>query len=250
MNKNGEKVNRAQLKENEWCLKSFQAEKLTGPMAYSSCTIADDRGKVQRAKDRTEDREAKKCVSPLPPYAYTDADTVNEAAMDVALALTGVIFGGPPVDDDILFTRAEDRETAKCQLEMLKRTGSLESTVLKEVNKAKKQAIKDDAVDGEAALEEALWAVFSANDRIKRAEDRLVRWVDRKCAVLQTPPSTIFPGDCAEMDPNSGQSELRQVEVCAIAAARCGACLKINAFDDLQLDCDDADDGDINDSCS
>jgi hypothetical protein len=52
------------------------------------------------------------------------------------------------------------------------------------------------------------------------------------------------------MDPNSGLSELRQVEVCVIAAARCEACLKINAFDDLQLDCDDADDGDINDSCS
>jgi Neuraminidase (sialidase) len=33
---------------------------------------------------------------------------------------------------------------------------------------------------------------------------------------------------------------LRQVEACVIAAARCEACLKINAFDDLNLDCDQA----------
>jgi hypothetical protein len=43
---------------------------------------------------------------------------------------------------------------------------------------------------------------------------------------------------------------LRQVEVCVIAAARCEACLKINAFDDLDLDCDKADDQNAtNDSC-
>jgi len=49
----------------------------------------------------------------------------------------------------------------------------------------------------------------------------------------QTAADTIFPGECGEGDPN-----LRQVEVCVIGAARCEACLKINAFDDLNLDCD------------
>ena len=39
------------------------------------------------------------------------------------------------------------------------------------------------------------------------------------------------------------------VEACAIAAARCEACLKINAFDDLNLDCDQADDQFANESC-
>jgi hypothetical protein len=31
--------------------------------------------------------------------------------------------------------------------------------------------------------------------------------------------------------------------------ARCEACLKINAFDDLNLDCDEADDQNANGSC-
>jgi hypothetical protein len=244
MNKNGEKVNKAQLKENERCLRTFQTDKLVAP-TFDVCTTADEKGRVDRAEERTETREAKKCVSPLPPFAYTDSATVNEAAVDGALALTYAIFGGPPVLDANLVTRAENRETAKCQLEMLKRADKLENIVLKEVNKAKKKAIKDESVDSAAALEAELWAVFSSNKRIQRTEDRLVRVVDRKCAVLQVPPSTVFPGACEERkNPN-----LREVEVCVIAAARCEACLKINDFDDLNMDCDLADDQVSNDSC-
>jgi hypothetical protein len=127
---------------------------------------------------------------------------------------------------------------------MLKRADKLETTVLKEVNKAKKRAIRDETVNSEAALEAELWAVFALNDRITKIQNRLVRWVDAKCAVLQDPPSAIFPGECGEGDPN-----LRQVEVCAIAAARCEACLKINAFDALSLDCELADDRTDNGSC-
>ncbi len=55
-------------------------------------------------------------------------------------------------------------------------------------------------------------------------------------------PDTVFPGACADAD-------LGEVEDCVIAAARCEACLKINAFDDLKLDCDDLDDGSANMSC-
>jgi hypothetical protein len=239
MNKNGEKVNKAQLRENERCLRSFQADKLVGPMAFNTCTMADEKGRVERAEERTETREVRKCDSldEPPPFAYTDSATVNEAAVDGALALMYEIFSGPPVLDDSLVTRAEDRETAKCQLEMLKRADKLESTVLKEVNRAKKKAIRDEAVDSDAALEAVLQAVLTSNDRIDRTENRLIRWVDRKCAVLQVPPDTIFPGECGEGDPN-----LRQVEVCVIEAARREACLKINAFDALSLDCGEVDD--------
>ncbi len=47
------------------------------------------------------------------------------------------------------------------------------------------------------------------------------------------------------MNPNLGD-----VEACAIAAARCEACVEINAFDGLDLDCDWADDQTANGSCS
>ena len=71
-----------------------------------------------------------------------------------------------------------------------------------------------------------------------------MRTVDRKCADLQAPPGTFFLGACGMGSPN-----LNQVETCVIAVARCEACLKINAFDNLNLDCDQADDQDVNGSC-
>ena len=51
-----------------------------------------------------------------------------------------------PVLDADLVTKADNKDTARCQLEMLKRANKLENTVLKEVNKAKKRALKDEAV--------------------------------------------------------------------------------------------------------
>jgi hypothetical protein len=235
MNKNGEKVNKAQLRENERCLRDFQREKLVAP-TFNACTTADEKGRVQRAWDRTIAREEKKCktLAAPPPFAYTDWETVNPAAVDGALALTHKIFGGPPVLDVGLVTKADDKETAKCQLEMLKRANKLENTVLKELNKAKKRALKEATVNSDAALEAKLQAVLSSNVRITRAEDRLVKGVDRKCdpSILPAPIFPIFGGDCGLL------LGLSEVEACVIAAARREACSKINAFDNLNLDCD------------
>ncbi len=244
MNKDGERVNRVQLKESERCLRDFQKGKLT-PMTFDDCMTADRKNNVQKAKRNTIDREIRKCGSldEPPPFAYAGAEAVNTAAMDGALALTYEVFGGPPVLDANLVTNADDKDTAKCQTEMLKRVNKVEKTVLKEINKAKRAALKAETVNSAAALEEKLQAVFSSNDRIDKIEGTLVRMVDRKCGGLAA-PNTIFRGSCGE-----GTSSLLEVEECAIAAARCGACLKINAFDDLNLDCDLADDHDYNWSC-
>jgi hypothetical protein len=231
MSKNGEKVNKVQLRENERCLMDLQRQKLGAAMTFDDCMTADRKGKVQKAGARTVTREGKKCDVP-PPFAYTNSTAVNKAAVEGALALTYAIFGDPPAD---LFTKADDKDAAKCQLEMLRRADKLENAVVKEVNKAKKKALKDEAVDSRAALEAKLRAVLSSNKKISRIQKRLVKGVDRKCAAPQAPPDTIFPGDCG--DPNLGE-----VEACVIAAARCEACLKINAFGALNLDCDQADD--------
>jgi hypothetical protein len=108
-----------------------------------------------------------------------------------------------------------------------------------------KTVLKDDSVGSAAALEAELQTVFSSNTRINSARDRLVRGVNRKCADLQVSPDAIFPGyDCAVPNPS-----LNQVETCVIAASRCEACVKINAFDALNLDCDQADDRVTNGSC-
>jgi hypothetical protein len=235
MNKSGAKVNKAQLKENRRCLKDFQKGNLLTSMTFDDCTSADRKGRVQKAKSRTAAWEDKKC-DPLdvpPPFAHTSSATVNAAAVVGALALTYEIFGAPPALGAGLVTRVADKETARCQLEMLKRAGKLEYTVVKQVYRAKKRALKDETVNSDTALQAKLRAVFSANGKIDKARDKLVKRVDKRCAALPAPPGTIFPGACGVGDPN-----LSEVEACVIAAARREACLKINAFDELNLDCD------------
>ena len=107
--------------------------------------------------------------------------------------------------------------------------------------KAKKEAIKKEWVGSSSLLETALSDVFTTNDKITNAEQKFVNGVEKKCAALQDPAAT-FPGACANPD-------LGVVEECVIAAARCQACLMVNASDGLNLDCDAADDGDADGSC-
>jgi hypothetical protein len=217
-------------------------------MTFDACTTADRKDRVWKAEQKTVAREDKKCdrLNVPPHFAYTDSATVNAAAVNGALALTYEILGAPPVPDANLATRAANREMAQCQIEMLKRADRLENAVLKEANKVKKAALKDERADSAAALGSELQTVFSSsNNRINSARNRLVRGVNRKCADLQVSADTIFPGyDCAIPKPS-----LNEVETCVIAASRCEACVKLNAFDALNLDCDQADDQVTNGSC-
>jgi hypothetical protein len=245
MNKSGAKVNKTQLRQNERCLIDFQRERLVAPMTFDSCMQADRGGKMLRAWRRTTAREGAKCASLdlPPPFAYTNSGMVNGSAENGARRLSYAIFGGHFFETE-LATMADSKDIARCQLEMLKRANKLENTVLEEINKAAKRALKDERVGNGTALEARLQAVFSSNRNIDRTENRLAMGVDRKCSTLQVRPDEIFPGWCGEGDPS-----LDQVEDCVIAAARCEACSMIDAFDDLDLDCDQADDQSVNGSC-
>jgi hypothetical protein len=208
---------------------------------FEVCTSDDRKDKVQKAGEKTVQGEAKKCdpLDVLPHYAYTGSAAVNQAAVDGALALLHEIFGNPVEDADLL-TMVDDEDAAACQSEMLKQVSKLENAVLKEINKAKKKALEEESVNSVPALAVALEGVFSS-DKIAKAEGKLGKGVEKKCASLQDPAVT-FPGACADPD-------LDVIEDCVIAAARCQACLALNAMDNLRLGCDQTDDGNANRSC-
>jgi hypothetical protein len=241
MNKDGQKVDQKQFKDNEKCLKDYQNGKLIGTV--DDCLSDDRKGKVQKAKDKTVKDDTKLCVSlvPQPPFAYTGAAIVNDAAVAGPLDLIHAIFGSP-VDNAPLLTKDANKETAKCQMEMLKQANKVEDAVLKELVKAKKKAIKGSVVDSAEALEVALAAVLSSNKNVTNKQNQLFKKVDGKCESLQALPSTVFPGACADTD-------LGVVENCVIDAARCVACLKMNAFDGLALGCDQWDNQALDGSC-
>jgi hypothetical protein len=166
---------------------------------------------------------------------------VNDAALARPIDLMHALFGDP-IDDADLFTSELDKETARCQKEMLERVNQLEDTVAKELVKAKKKAIKEPVVGDAPALEAVLAEVFSINEKIPKKEEKLLNRIDDQCTGLTDFPDTIFPGTCAD-------ASLAAVAECAIAAARCVACSKINAFDALALDCDWADNQAADGSC-
>ncbi|GAF85411.1 unnamed protein product [marine sediment metagenome] len=132
-----------------------------------------------------------------------------------------------------------NKATANCQMEMLKQADNLENTILKELNKSKKSAIKDPTVDSEAALEAALVVGLSTNEKIRKAEDKLRKQViEKKCKDLAPAAvPNVFSGDCSDLD-------LGDVVECVIDRTRCATCRKYNRFDDLELDCDVIDDAD------
>jgi hypothetical protein len=241
MNRSGGKVAKAQLKKNEQCLNDYQKSRLL--VTVEECTNADRKGKVAKAREKTVADDQKLCVSldPLPHFAYTDAATVNDAAVAGPIGLMRALFGDP-INDLVLLTSVASRETASCQKELLKRANKLEETVLKELNKAKKKAIKELTIDRAAALEAALGLALTSNKKITSRQEQLMKRVDGKCSSLLALPGAIFPGVCAA-------ATMAEVQDCAIAAARCVACLQMNAFDALSLDCDQLDDQALNLSC-
>ena len=108
MNKNGAKVNKAQLKESETCLKDQQKSRLT--TTFEVCLTDDRKNKMQKVDDKLVEGEAKKCdqLPVAPPFAFTGSTTVFKAGVDGAVALTYAIFGGPPVQDAVLATKVSD----------------------------------------------------------------------------------------------------------------------------------------------
>jgi hypothetical protein len=241
MNKSGEKVCKAQLKDIGTCLKDFQAGALT--TTFDACTTNDRKDKVQKARNNSVTAEQNKCL-PLaapPPFGYAGSSTVNAAAVDGALALPRDLFGAP-VDDANLATKEIDPDAARCQKGVLKRGDKLGSGILKEINKVKKASIRKVEIDDASALEGALAGVFLSNSKVSKLEDRLAHAVEKKCAPLPAGPAAVFPGICS-------QPSWSELASCVIAAARCRVCVQVNAFDALSLSCDELDDGASNLSC-
>jgi hypothetical protein len=169
-------------------------------MTVEACMAADRRGRVARAQEKTRKHEHHDCfragrgvrVTPLvplvpapelPPFAYTDSAAVNQAAVDGVLALTHAIFGDP-VDDADLLTKAANPDGARCQKEMLRRANRVESTILREILRAKKIALEEATTDSASALaaelQKVFLEVFVPNQKIVKAQDRLKMRVDEK----------------------------------------------------------------------
>lgn len=235
-----EKVGIAQAKENERCLKDHQKGRLTG--ALGPCLLADPKGKVLRKRSQTDTADERLCFDDPPGIVYTSAGIANDAAQAARVAVIHHVFGEPlagdPADpNQVLVTSEQDKATARCQLEMLKRANKLAATLTKELNGAVKTSLlgcKKVAVVGCSAEELAsrLDALLANPPKASKRADKLVSTTDKRCVDLPD-PAARFGGFCAA-------PTLAEIQRCVIAATICEVCEAFEIADNLALDCDAA----------
>ncbi|NQY92512.1 MAG: hypothetical protein HRT46_12775, partial [Deltaproteobacteria bacterium] len=164
LNKDLTKVDAAVTKQIAGCLKNHVGGK---PLSKSDptlvtledCVVADEKGKIDKAAQKTIADFQKACVgtdkggvSRFPPYAATDASTVNSAGAVKTVDLSHDIFGAD-LDSGVLLTASTDKVGAKCQQGVWRAATKCQSTRLKEFISCAKAAFKSGSVVSAEELE-------------------------------------------------------------------------------------------------
>jgi pimeloyl-ACP methyl ester carboxylesterase len=235
LNKNFAKVAKAQGKDIDKCIKDGSKDKLENP-TIEDCLTADNKQKVSKAKGKTVDAFNSKCDE-TPDFGPSDPNTVNQAAVDKKLDLIHQIFGSDL--DDVIFDQGEDKDGAKCQIDVAKAAKKCQDAKLKAFNKCKKAGLKDESITGASGLEGCM--DFGGDSKIAKAcDEKLGDKISKKC------PDSVdlalaFQG-CDTDDPDV-------LRTCIDEFVECAVCSGLNEADDLERECDLFDDGFGNGSC-
>jgi hypothetical protein len=244
LNKSFAKVAKIQGKEIWKCIKDGASERLVD-QTVEACAIADNRGKVEKAKRHTILREIVRCPTwDIPDFAHTSGDEVNHAAVHKELDLVHEIFGS---DLSAAIKPASSHPAlSKCQVAVAKALSKCRNAKLKAFNDCKKNGLKGKKAPPEASLpfddrsDVALCMGQDPRGRVSEVcETKLADKINRVCQVGDI--SIAFPG-CSGTDHN-------QLGTCLDRLVRCQVCLGLNAADDLTTDCDGFDDEAVNQSC-
>src|SRR5689334_37210 len=144
LNKNGAAVAKVQGQENIGCVKAFQTGK-TGTAA--GCSTADLKGKVGKAKSKTNAAQTKSCGT-APDFGFAGATTVNTAAVTSKVNLLKDVFGSNP--DPALINCTTNKIGCTCQQKVLKSIELLAAVKFSEFLKCKKTTLKNGATSATA----------------------------------------------------------------------------------------------------
>ncbi len=255
VNKNFEKVTKAQGGDISKCTKDAGKGKLSGA-AFSECITSDPKGKVFKATGKLTSKVGDKCSEgdpAFPPIDTSDTASMIETAKDKELLLIVALLG---TDLDVAIVLSDkavegSKDDAKCQAAVVKQMYKCQSAKLKAFNKCKKFALKegkDPLPDGAVSALELQNACLGTNgtsetipgDKIaKDCETKLNQKIDKKCPDL---PTGLFPG--------CGNSVSKvQLQTCIDTFVECEVCRYLNDLDKLNRNCDEFDDGVENGSC-
>ena len=139
VNKGFAKVAKAQRKEIAGCIKRGVKGKLAGGETIDSCMVADEKGKVAKAGQKTLDQELVRCTEP-PDFAYSSGPTASTQSAAAELALVRSLFGSDL--DGVIRDAASDDAGASCQQAVAKLAGKCQDAFIKDYNKCKKRVLK------------------------------------------------------------------------------------------------------------
>lgn len=247
MNKDAAKLATAQGKVNGTCLKDAGKGKLPAGQSADQCLLADAKGKVDKATAKIAADFTGKCGT-LPPFGLPIGSVsaqITDLTLDQSFNLLADVFGAS------LSTAAADcgadRALCKCQQAVGKAYEKLAATKRKEFVKCKKAALKAGAMAA-TALEDCIAdsgtpgsIAADTKGKIGKARTKLGDVIGKKCG-SGVSTALAFPGICASLSANA----LRD---CIDVRVECRVCLTLNAVDNLAVDCDSFDDGQINLSC-
>jgi len=247
------RVAQAQGRANSQCIKDgrrARTSKLGPAETIEGCLTADVRGKVARKEQANIEKGFRKCTSPLPDFATTDAATGNAAAVAQERSLIHDVFN---IDLDASIVLLDDASSSpnstisRCQEKVASQTQKCMDTRLREYNKCKRSGLRggkpqtlyagaEDPFDDATDLE--LCMGWDRKSNIARCVTRLAEKIDVNCECVAL--GQAIPGACFDSP---------EPAICLGNLTACRSCLLLNEADDLNQDCDAFDDGLINGSC-
>jgi hypothetical protein len=254
INKNFANVAKAQAQVISTCISAGSKDQLEA-QTIEACMTADNSGKVDKAEQKTLDKERRKCLAKLeqlPHFGFAGAAVANQVAIAKELSLVHAIFGND-LDDPNQGIQLSffNKNTAKCQLDVAKAAQKCQGAKLNVFNSCKKGVLKGKggpAIESAQQLQDACLGIGTnpmpdpQRKIVKACEDKLGDTTAKKCVNAKgVDLARAFPG----FDP----SDNLQADIYIAQKIECEFCLAINAVDDLSRDCDLFDDGLANFSC-
>lgn len=215
---------------------------------------ADQSAKVLKAKERVQKIEATRC-SDTPPYGFSSSATVIQAAADQERDILERVFG-PDLEAAIL------PDKASCQARALQFVQQCRDTTLAGFNQCKFQTVQEAEAQGpllpgqdlaRACMTEGNFREVRLTGEPRLFKQRCRNGIGKTLEVCQVATvaqlAALFPGDCANPPGGAWGFCMKELVPCAV-------CRALDVADALGLDgleydqCDVADDGQLNGSCS
>ena len=246
LNKDAAKLAATQGKENVACLKKATGGKLPSGQSADACLLADAKGKIAAQEARIGDHVSDLCTATPPAFGLptgTVAAIYGAVPRDQSLALLADVFGAS------LATAAIDCDADKvacgCQSAVAKGYEKVSKTAFKMflhckdawLNISTTSALIEKCLD-DPTIAESLAA--DSNQKLAKSVTKLADAVTKKCPGVNT--ARALPGACA------GRVGAALAD-CLAERVSCRICLTVNLTDNVAVDCDQFDDGQLNLSC-